>query len=84
MILSISAHDQYRFIIVCFITPMVHLPFRMGMMRSWMLYCTDPLFPLSFWPATKKRSSQAITFLDPAPQRSLKVHYDIFRCLLLP
>jgi hypothetical protein len=46
--------------------------FHVRMIRLWMLYCTDPLFPLSFWPATKKKSSRAITFSDPAPQRSLK------------
>jgi hypothetical protein len=55
MILFILVHDQYHFLIVCFITPMVHLPFRVWMMCSWMLYCTNPPFPLSFWPATKKK-----------------------------
>jgi hypothetical protein len=32
------------------------------MMRSWMLYCTDPLFPLSFWPATKKGQAERLLF----------------------
>jgi hypothetical protein len=36
--------------------------YRVRMMRSWMLYCTDPLFPLSFWPATKKSQAERLFF----------------------
>jgi hypothetical protein len=84
MILSILVHDQYHFIIVCFINPMVHLPFRVWMMRSWMLYCTNPLFPLSFWPATKKRVKPSDYFCRSCTSTESQVHSDIFRCLLLP